>query len=158
MSVPLFAIEVDASSLLRLLERAREELAPAARQSLGQSVSLAVRNARGSRAFEDRTGELRKSIRPVQSGPWSFAMRAGGPKARYALFVEGGTKAHPITPKATNKSGLLRFRGLDGGWVSKRIVQHPGTLPAHFMRDASRGANVALLDMLERAAERIFHG
>jgi hypothetical protein len=147
---PLFAIEIDASKLLAMLQRARETLPPAALQSLGQSVALALQEARLSRAFEDRSKRLRGSIRRGGSG-WAQFIRAGGRDAPWALFVEAGTKAHTITGNP-----LLKFQ-IAGKWISKREVHHPGTLPVYFMRDASRAANVALLDMLERAANRAFH-
>lgn len=158
MSKPLYVIEIDARKLLRMLVRAQHDLPPLAMKALGASVGQALREARRSRAFENRTGNLRRSIRRGGSGYSGFMqfIAAGGKEARYARFVEAGTRGHPITPKKTNKSGLLRFQ-VAGQWVSARSVDHPGTLPAYFMRDAARTANVALLDMLHRAADRAFH-
>jgi hypothetical protein len=149
----MMEVQVDPHALVEWLRRASAELQSGARQALGQSVALALRHARLSRSFDDRTGALRRSIVRGQTGPWVQFIRAGDARVKYARFVEGGTKAHEITPKASNRSGLLRFR-VAGQWVSARKVNHPGTIAANYMRDASREGAEALLDMMDRAVNR----
>lgn len=155
MSEPFVVIEIDARKLLKMLVRAQHDLPPLAMKALGASVGIALREARRSRAFEDRTKRLRQSIRRGGSGYAGFMqfIAAGGKDAPYARFVESGTRAHTIRAR---RKPLLRFQ-VAGQWVSAKEVEHPGTLPAWFMRDAARTANVALLDMLHRAADRAFH-
>lgn len=143
-------IKVDVETFVEWLRRTSSDLQSGARQALGQSVALALRHARLSRSFEDRTGALRKSIARGQTGPWVHFIRCGDSRVKYGKFVEGGTKAHTIVPR---KKPLLRFR-VAGQWVSARKVKHPGTAPAYFMRDASREGAEALVESIERVVNR----
>ena len=155
MSEPFILIEIDAKKLLRMLVRAQHDLPPLALKALGHSVGIALREAKRSRAFEDRTKRLRRSIRKGGSGYSGFMqfIAAGGKDAPYARPVEGGSRAHPIKAR---RAPYLVFQ-VAGQWVKTKEVDHPGTLPAYFMRDAGRTGNVALLDALHRAADRAFH-
>lgn len=153
MSGPIFAVEIDARKLLKMLVVARHDLPPLAMKALGYSVGVALREARSSRAFENRTGKLRKSIRRGGSGYSGFMqyIAAGGSDVKYARFVEHGTRFHTI-----HGNPYLKFQ-IAGQWITTTKVEHPGSLPAYFMRDAGRDAKVVLLAQCERAANRAFH-
>jgi len=129
-------IHLDTSAFVASLARAREEVAVAARQTLGQGVALALKAAKATTKFKDgpdegRTGpHLRDTIERGQRGPWVLFIKAG---AKHAKFVEGGTKAHRIEARHGRvlrfvQAGQIRFR---------RHVWHPGTKATHFMDDAA---------------------
>ncbi len=77
------------------------------------------------RAFTPRTGNLQGSIswRGLEGG--AAEVSAG---AKYAPFVEFGTRAHRILPR---KRKFLRFFRL-GKEVETKEVFHPGTRPRPF--------------------------
>lgn len=82
-----------------------------------------------TRTFKDRTGKLRGSIKAkLGSGYTSFVEAT----AKYAGFVEYGTKPHTI---AARNGGFLAFQ-VAGSTVFRRSVKHPGTRATNFMRDA----------------------
>lgn len=176
----MFEVQIDATAFADWMRKAANDLRAGARNALGTAVQTALRNARTTQRFNDKSGELRRSIARGQSGPWVQFIRAGSRKAPYANFVEGGTKAHEIRPRRTGdvrshhrlshrndpsgkrKAGsaqnlprLLRFQ-IAGRWFSAKVVKHPGTKPTHFMRQAGEAGERMLLDMLERVADRTF--
>jgi len=126
-------------------------------RSLGRFVRSAVRNAgmqmkaqaKGTTRFEDHTGALRKSIGFVMAGDYAGQFKATAP---HALFVEAGTKPHPIVPVRASR---LRFM-VRGQWVTARRVEHPGTHARDFMRDAS--TQVPVRDIVEFAVEEALKG
>lgn len=145
----MIVARIDASGFIDWLHRAESDFLAGARQALGQSVALALRHARETTAFRDRTGELRRSIVRGQKSTWNHFIKAG---AKHALFVEEDTKPHRIEVKRRRslrfvQSGEIRFR---------RFVNHPGTKGTHFMAKAGEVGERALMDMLERAVDRAF--
>ena len=129
----------DSERLRRALHRVELELDQTVPQALSLVADHIGNEARGPRLFRDRSGLLRASILrgPVSgsfaTGSLSVDVRAGGAGAvRYAAFVHEGTRAHAIRPK---KRSALRF--VSGGtFIFARSVQHPGTAPRPFIRDA----------------------
>ncbi|UYP17712.1 HK97 gp10 family phage protein [Rhodococcus sp. Z13] len=83
-----------------------------------------------------RTGNLARSIQEgpiVFQGP--FRVTSGvTATANYAAAVHDGTRPHVI--RARN-GGFLRFPGSDGSPVFRRSVNHPGTRPRPFLRNAA---------------------
>lgn len=145
----MFELHIRAEPFAQWLRRAAEMLQTDARQSLGQSVALALAHAKGSRAFKDQTGKLRGSITRFERGTWRMGIQA---TAKHAKFVEDDTKAHRIEAK---KGNVLRF--VQAGRVMfRRSVQHPGTKGTHFMQRAGELGGQALEDFLERAVKRSF--
>jgi hypothetical protein len=105
-------------------------------QYVKQAVSIAVQQA-GERAAENArlTPLFKDGKRAATRGTIKFRMAGSSGKliARGAShFLEWGTKAHVISPK---KGKMLRF-AVAGNMVFARKVQHPGTRPRPFMRDA----------------------
>jgi hypothetical protein len=142
-------IHLGTDDFVSWLHRAMEEMEARSRQALGQSVAVALQHARATTAFKDQTGALRRSLTRGQKGPWTLFLKAG---AKHALFVEVDTKPHRIEAR---RAKTLRF--VTGGGVRfARSVQHPGTKGTHFIQRASEVGEHALVDMIERAAERSF--
>lgn len=131
----------------------------ALRQALGHAAVVAEAVAKGSTAFHDVSGALRKTIRRGVRSEWALFVKAGDARTRYAGIVEDGSKAHEIRPKRTGgvssrtragkeRPAVLRFQ-INGRWVSARVVHHPGTKPTHFMQTARDQAEVALVQFVE---------
>jgi len=82
-------------------------------------------------AFTPRTGHLQQSIRVdlsnVNEGKAEIVA-----DARYAPFVEFGTRPHVIKPKMRRS---LRW-AIDTGYVFAKLVHHPGSKPYPFFRKA----------------------
>ena len=137
---------VHAKDTISDLERTRNDLSAAVRQLLGQLASAAYLHARATKSFKDRTGNLRNSIQRGERSPWALFVKAGGPGARYAKFVEEGTKAHEIRAR---RATFLRFEK-DGEVVFRRRVFHPGTKPTRFMQSARNVAEALAEKMIEK--------
>lgn len=73
-----------------------------------------------------RTGNLRRSIRAINTGPLSGAIFV---PVKYAAAVERGSRAHVIRPRSLKEA--LAGRGLRH---PVRRVNHPGTRPHPFVR------------------------
>lgn len=145
----MFDIRLDASAFIEWLRHANTDLQSGARNALGQSVALALRDARATQAFKDHTGDLRRSIVRGEKSTWSHFIKA---TAKYAAYVEHGTVPHVIEAR---RGTHLRF--VQAGAVRfARRVNHPGTKPRHFMQHAGESGGRALRDMLERASNSAF--
>lgn len=100
-----------------------------------------------------RMGVLRKSIRVtasvnVRQGTVKASVKAGGGRAWYWRFVEFGTAAHKISPKAA------RALRLAGHVVSN--ADHPGARANPFMRPAfDAKAAAALAAVAAKIRERL---
>ena len=96
------------------------------------AVAAAVADAKATTLYNDRTTLLRSQT------DGSVDIEGDGVRGeihaatKYARFVEGGTRAHVITGR---RGGMLTFQ-INGNWISKRSVNHPGTAPRPFMRHA----------------------
>lgn len=139
------SVRFDAEATLAALRTLEADLVSAARQVLGQGADLAVDIARRTTRFKDHTTDLRESISRGQTDTWKLFVKAGGQKAPYALFVEDGTKPHAIQAKG---GGSLRFV-VGGHVVFRKSVQHPGTKPTDFMKDAALAAESAMAVFIE---------
>jgi hypothetical protein len=63
-----------------------------------------------------------------------------------AYFLEKGTRPHPIYARG---GGFLRFVS-NGAVVFRRMVNHPGTAPRPFMREARDLAEAAAHPLAEK--------
>lgn len=142
-------LHIDVTGFVAWLRQAESEMQANAKQALGQSVALALRNARATQAFKDHTGTLRRSIVRGERGAFSQFIAA---KAKYAAYVEHGTPPHRIEPR---KAKVLRFVTA-GGIRFSRGVNHPGTKPTNFLERAAHAAADPFVSMLERAAAAAF--
>lgn len=127
-----------AAGVREALQQLEARITAAARQSLGQAAAYAAELARGTTKFTDRSGRLRRGIVRGAKGTYSLFVKT---RSRHALFVEDGTRAHPIRAK---RRRALRFV-VGGRTLFRKSVQHPGTKATHFMRDARDDAEGQLL-------------
>ncbi len=164
----MYVCGLDISGLQRATAETKAEL----ERSLARAAQTAATEGadeakRGN--FKDRTGELRRSIRPERVVAAARGARWKIVAARpYAMFVEGGTRAHEIWPKAANRLvGPLRpsqtrratgpgphehivGRGLALRWKAggtihfARMVHHPGSKEHPFMGPAALKAERVL--------------
>ncbi len=138
---------IDAKAAAAGLLALEAKLLSAVRQALGQSAALAAQVARSTTTFKDRTGSLRASIKREGISEWHQRVKAGGSSARHALFVEAGTRPHPIVARAQ----FLRFEQ-HGSIRYARRVFHPGTKATNFMLTARNAGATNLAIFVERAA------
>jgi hypothetical protein len=145
----MFEIRFDAGAFANWIREAGRQAEANARQTLGQGVALALEHARQTQLFNDRTGELRRSIIRGQKSTWVHFLKATAP---YAKYVEGGTKPHRIEAK---RRGALRF--VQHGEIRfRRGVNHPGTKPRPFMDEAATVGARFLDWRMEDAIARAF--
>jgi hypothetical protein len=120
-------------------------------RALSSAVTTALRHARSTKSFKDKSGDLRRTLTKGQTSTWRWFIKA---PARYALWVEEDTKAHRITAR---KAKVLRF--VQAGAVRfAHSVWHPGTTGTHFMERAGEVGESALERGLRQAATRAFRG
>lgn len=129
---------VDASDFLRDIDKVERRLLDAARFSVQEAAEATLRAAKDTDLFQDRTGELRRTMEIVDTGAFSKRVTT---RANHARWVNFGTRAHVITPKTPG--GRLRFfKG--GRTVFAQRVNHPGTAPRPFMENAAYAGQRAL--------------
>ena len=89
----------------------------------------AIRRAPGSMGTT-----IRSQIRCGPGGEFRGVINVRHPAA---IYVTGGTRPHRIAPR--RPGGVLRFT-VNGQVVYARYVNHPGTKPNDFLRQALRAA------------------
>ena len=132
----------------------------ALRQALLEGAELIARQARANAPIappgSEGRGFLRRSIRAssgrefknfIQSFAYTFKTAAF-----YAHMVEFGTKPHIIAAKAKKK--MLKFGRAFTAFAKK--VQHPGSRPIPFFRDAIRTQRGAVKRLLEAKVKAAF--
>lgn len=89
-------------------------------------------------AIRRAPGSMGRTIRAqIQRGPGGEFRGVINVRHPAALYVTGGTRPHQIRPRRTG--GVLRFT-VGGQVVYARLVNHPGTKPNDFLRQALRAA------------------
>lgn len=120
-------IEVDSTAARHDLLDLLVDIDEAARIALGFAVKEAVRSIQITDLYQDKTGKTRASVKSEVDGLTGF-VHSGG----MTRFLENGTAPHTITAR---RAPVLRFK-MNGQWISKKSVNHPGTRPHPFMRVA----------------------
>lgn len=83
-------------------------------------------------------GSMGRTIRAqIRTGPGGDFQGVINVRHPAALYVIGGTRPHMIRPR--KQGGVLRFT-VNGRVVYARFVNHPGTKPNDFLRQALRAA------------------
>lgn len=136
------------------IDQMDEDIGRAIDAEMARSMERVADKARASDAFVDRTGALRKSIHAGIEGSWRSGNLVGFVlvDAEHASHLEEGTRPHIIEPKASEgplqgKRQGPKTRGqklggrvlafpASGRTVFARRVNHPGTRPTHFLREA----------------------
>jgi hypothetical protein len=137
----MLSTKIDTSGARKALGRLFDDLTRGAQRVVENAGAAAEKAARATKTFKDRTHELRSSIEHNTRG-YVSTLRAG---ARHADWIENGTKPHIIRAR---RAPFLVFQ-VNGHWVRKKEVFHPGTKPRHFMRDAARQVAPIFLRNLE---------
>lgn len=89
-------------------------------------------------AIRRAPGSMGRTIRSqIQRGPSGEFRGVINVRHPAALYVTGGTRPHQIRPR--RPGGVLRFT-VGGQVVYARFVNHPGTKPNDFLRQALRAA------------------
>jgi hypothetical protein len=89
-------------------------------------------------AIRRAPGGMGRTIRAqIRSGPGGEFQGIINVRHPAALYVIGGTRPHQIRPR--RPGGVLRFT-TGGRVVYARYVNHPGSRPNEFLRDALRFA------------------
>jgi len=124
---------VTPEDLLINAARADVVLVDTVKRAVVVGVMTGANVARSDHRFKNRTGKLEGSIgwrivkETERGGSGEFYANA-----KYASFVDGGTRPHEIRPR---RAPALRFR-VNGVWVTTQLVRHPGTRPEGFMGNA----------------------
>lgn len=137
-------IQFQTGAAAEAFRRMAEEFASRVRAEVALSLRRAQAHAESTTLFQDRTGKLRSSIRQRMTGRFEGRLSTL-PRAKYATFVENGTRRHTILPK---RGSFLVFRSR-GQTVFARRVEHPGTQPRPFMNAAARVEDGLLRRALE---------
>lgn len=112
-----------------------------------EAARAGIASARALHQYQDRTGTLTSRLLVEPQGD-AFDMVAD---TDYAGYVEEGTRPHTI--EAVNAEAL-HWVGSDGRDRFAKRVEHPGTRPYFFMRDAEVVAEQALEAYLVREVPR----
>lgn len=129
--------------------------------ALKRTTQAAETYAKLSRLYKSHTYGLRSSIKGQMLGPHRSQV---GAHAKYAPFVEYGTKPHEIRPKRISKVSSRGVRGSpqwlrfeqNGTIVFTKLVKHPGTKPRPFMQEARDRAEPLFDRLCREAANRMF--
>jgi hypothetical protein len=140
---------IDATQFRRGLNDLAAGIVNAAAHALDSAMAAAEDDARGTALFKDRTGETRGSIHKRRGGGLSGVVSAHGA----AVFLENGTRAHPITAK---NGKMLRFM-VNGSPRFARSVRHPGTRPRPFMGHAHDAGEQALAYAIDFYVSEAIH-
>jgi hypothetical protein len=123
------SIEFDASEVVRLGHRLQARLDAACVTAVHAAVTEGAEHAVATRRYKDRTGNLsRKTTGELTSAGVGKAEGEIRFDAKYASFVDGGTRPHLIRPKM-GAGAVLSWLDADGQRRFARYVHHPGTRP-----------------------------
>jgi hypothetical protein len=116
-----------APSILAALQD--ERLAVKAANAMARAYKEEILNyVEEGRSFTNR-GKHLKFIKLKFEGPGAMVYT----KAKHLVWMEGGTGPHAISPRGRGKrkAKVLRFKA-GGGFLFRKLVQHPGTRPLPF--------------------------
>lgn len=180
MATALLHVEfINETEFRRDLDRAVGEISDGTTRGVRMGLDEGADEARASRAFKDRTGDLRKSIRGIiETSTRGGAVGFLEARVPYASFVEEGTEPHVIRPKApsgTPKSKRLPGQGVraktdigthrvalrwydEGGGIHfAREVHHPGSKPHPFIGPALQKTERVIYREVELGVNRAQH-
>jgi len=144
-------IEVKVKRVPKIEERVKQALALALEAGAEKYTNMIHDHIDQGKAFTPRTGHLQGSV--------GFRMKSENvavvfAEAKYAPFVEFGTRPHVILPK--RKKALRFFK--DGKEVIVKKVNHPGSKPyPFFYADMERRKKEVAREFLRRFLEEL-HG
>jgi hypothetical protein len=141
-------IDVDVGGFVKWFKNAGQKLKVQTRLAVGRTAEAAATYARLSRLYKNHTYGLRSSIRTTKGDTEASASA----NAKYAHWVESGTRPHAIEPR---RKKVLRFER-NGEVFFRTRVFHPGTDPRPFMRTAQEQATPLFSRLVTAAATEAF--
>lgn len=150
----MIAVHLDYADFQRSMEATVPRFEAAALRAVKEATEGALRNARETRTYQDRTGTLRRNTVSRYSATTDAFIGRVEARTTYALWVEAGTKPHEI--RVRNARFLVFFWPKVGHVVHFKKVNHPGTKPRFFMSNARSYGERSLLDDTEDYVERAF--
>lgn len=141
---------LDGEAFRKDLLRAIKNLPQHTQQALKHTAQYAAILARTSRLYKSHTYGLQKSITGSLVSPTHSQTKAA---AKYAGYVENGTRAHFIFPK--RRGGMLRFMW-HGKLTFREWVFHPGTKSRPFMAEAAKKATPLFERLCKEAVDSMF--
>lgn len=150
----MYTVIADLTEFRAAAARTQNELVRAAYDAARAGAEAGRDEAKRVGRFEDQSGRLRGTIAARHAdlteggGVWEIVA-----PAPYALFVEGGTRPHPIV--ARTGPALSFYWKREGRWFHGRRVNHPGTRPYPFMGPAYERAEAVAMARIEAAIARI---
>jgi hypothetical protein len=155
----MFSVEIDFSEYDDAKRETIKEIDRLRYKVVGQASQEAVRAAKSGGRFKNQTGHLRGTISRISQRVIGRTVWGGfEAQAKYASFVEFGTKPHDIlplnycvkrgrpisritgkrvsVPHGVGRGHALRFY-IGGRAIFARRVRHPGTRPDPFMQPAT---------------------
>ncbi len=178
----MFDLDIDLSDCRRACVRAGAEASAGLRLVVNRGAEEAIAESKASHPYKDVSGELTRSAyaRPGTAGPLKATAEMGW-KAKHASYVDQGTKAHDIWPKAGHgtmgplrqgqsrreKSKLrlaytsevrMALRWTKDGVVRfARMVRHPGSRATGFAGKAAQKVERVALREIEKLVLRLEH-
>jgi len=140
--------KIDGSGLVNWCKETAAKLQSQTQQALQRTATTAATYAKLSRLYKSHTYNLRNSIR-TRVSPGKAQVSAN---ARYASWVENGTRPHEILPR---RKKVLRFVQHGEVRFAKRVF-HPGTKPRPFMQEAQDKATPLFERLVREAASNAF--
>lgn len=160
----MLSAHFDMTDVIRKCEAAPRGIERRASDMLDTAGEEVLTSLRGGEHWHVRTGNTGRSFNMVPTGRWSRSVQSA---SKIALFLQAGTKAHAIWPKAGHafkgpvRAGQSRRTRTDIGthrvalrwYVGGRAVfashvNHPGTLPKFFQEIESARLSVDILPRL----------
>jgi hypothetical protein len=148
---------LDPKAFLASMAQGARALSALIVESLKRSATQGAQYAKVNTLWKSRTGRLRAGITHRMMPPFAARITSS---AKHSGYVEDGTKAHWIRPKALGGSSPRQRKTLsfvqNGVRYFRKEVFHPGTQPRPFMQKA-RDRVEPLFDRLCRlAVDRMF--
>jgi hypothetical protein len=141
--------QIDSAAFRKDLAAAGEKLTVEAAAALRRTAVAAATYAKLSRLYKSHTYGLRSSIHSSILNPTHARVSAN---ARYAGYVEEGTRSHFIFPR---RKKALRFMQ-NGAIRFARWVFHPGTKARPFMQEAATKAEPLFERLCHAAVDSSF--
>ena len=146
------SVRVNGSDFRHSLEDLAIAVDRIATDALAAAVQETEQHANATSLYKDQTRELRASTQGTVDKAGMRAVVTN--KAKHAVFVHEGTKAHAIVAR---NATFLRFE-VGGSVVFRRRVWHPGTKPRPFLRIAGEHGTTALERALHDGLNQAIHG
>ncbi len=131
---------LDGTDFLKDLRKLKADLHKDVHDAMQDAMQEAEKEAKATRLYNNVTGVLRNKTKGIVTSSTTGELRAD---TSYAHYVENGTRRHTIIGNP-----YLQFQW-KGERVAFRWVDHPGTAPRPFMKEAAEWGEYVLHTQLE---------